>query len=225
MTEKEFGSVATAIYDAGCIQFGKFILTSGAKSPIYIDLRRIRSFWEEKSVVVEAYAKLLEGLQFDLLADMPSAATPLVSSLMDRLRIPQITPRMDKKSYGSGAKIDGVYSAGQTVAVVDDLITSSKSKLEAIEILTQNRLIVKDVVVLIDRQQGGKEELAKAGYNLHAYTTLPHLMDLYFTKGLINPEQFAFTMEYLGLDPTKTLEKRYTQERAKEYFREPGVIK
>lgn len=196
----QFEDVAEAIYEAGCIQFGSFVLKDKPISPIYINLRKLRSFPGQKGIVVDAYASLLNEIEKpDLLADIPTAATPLVSSLSDRLFIPQITPRMDEKSYGSGAKIDGVYEPGQTAAVFDDLITTSKSKLEAIAILKEAGLKVADVFVLIDREQGGRAQLTEAGYNLHAYTTLPHLLQYYVRAGLVTAEQFETTMAYLGI--------------------------
>lgn len=191
-------AAATALIDAGCITFGEFTLASGLPSPIYINLRRLRSFPGEKMMVVGAYEELLHPLEYNLLADVPTAATPLVSSLSDRLGVPQITPRMDVKTYGLGDRIDGQCKAGQIAAVVDDLITTAKSKLEAIEVLKGEGLIVRDVVVLVDREQGGKEQLASLGFQLHTAFTMPSLMEYYNRVGLVTPEQFETVMNYLG---------------------------
>lgn len=160
-------------------------------------MRRIRSFPEQKVVVVDAYTDLLKPLTYDVLADVPTAATPIVASLSDKLRVPQITPRMDQKAHGTGAKIDGVFKEGDTTVVVDDLITKATSKLEAIEVLESAGLKVTDVVVLIDREQGGRQELEERGYQLHAALTLPHMVSLYKAIGLITPEQFETVMDYL----------------------------
>lgn len=199
---REQEQVASAVFEAQCILFGKFTLASGAKSPIYVDLRKIRSFPEQKQVVVDEYERLLRPLEFDLLADVPTAATPLVSSLSDRflankLTKPQITPKLDAKDHGTGAEIDGAYSQGQTVAVVDDLITTAGSKLKAIEVLERNGLGVRDVVVLVDREQGGREGLAERGYDLHASVTLRDLVQFYGKEGLIPDSRMSETLEYL----------------------------
>lgn len=196
---EQFEQVAKSLFEAGCIKFGEFTLKSGLKSPIYIDLRVLRSFPYQKKEVVNAYLSLLEPLDFHLLADVPTAATPLVSSISDRMCCPQITPRMDEKSHGSGAKIDGTYQEGQTAVLIDDLITTSKSKIEAISVLEANRLRVKDVVVLIDREQGGRAQLAEVGYNLHTYTTMPYLLNFYGKTGLISGTQLETTLTYLGI--------------------------
>lgn len=196
--EGQNAEAARALVEAGCIKFGEFTLASGLKSPFYVDLRRLRSFPPEKLSVVNAYEQLLAPLHYDILADVPTAATPLVSSLSDRLLIPQITPRADVKGHGSGAKIDGFYEGGEVAVVVDDLITTSRSKLGAIEILEEEGIKVMDVVVLIDRQQGGREELERLGYNLHAAFTMPNLMGFYSEAGLVTPEQFQTVMDYLA---------------------------
>ena len=83
-----------------------------------------------------------------------------------------IYPRKEAKSYGTKAEIEGEYHAGETVVVIDDLATTGGSKFEAIEKLTGAGLVVKDVVVLVDRQSGAKESLEQAGYPLHAVLTI-----------------------------------------------------
>lgn len=195
--EPKYEEAARALSQAGCIKFGEFILASGLPSPVYINMRRLRSFPEEKLHVILAYEDLLSNLRFDLLADVPTAATPLVASLSDRLLIPQITPRMDIKTYGSGDRIDGAYADGQMAVVIDDLITTSKSKMETIQVLTEEGLIVRDVVVLVDREQGGREQLQQAGYYLHSAFTMTNLMRFYNEVGIVNPQQFEIVMNYL----------------------------
>lgn len=94
-----------------------------------------------------------------------------------------ITPRTDLKGHGSGAKIDGFLETdkGKTALLIDDLVTKADSKLEAANILLKEGLIVTDVVVLIDREQGGKEELAEKGLTLHSAITLTEMFN-YYTK-------------------------------------------
>lgn len=176
--------VARAVLEAGCIRFGQFTLQSGRSSPIYVDLRLLRSLPLQKRTVVSEYKRLLKPVEFDLLADVPTAATPIVSSLTDRflqdgLIKPQITPRHDAKAYGSGNVIDGVFQKGQVAVLVDDLITTAASKLRAIGILEEAGLAVRDVVVLVDRDEGGGEELKQRGYRLHASMTLPEMARFY----------------------------------------------
>lgn len=201
--EEKFDAVAGALIEAGCIKFGDFVLKSGLRSPIYVDLRTLQSFPSQKALVLDAYEETLLGLKFDLLAGIPLAAVGFASSLSDRLMIPQITPRMDQKDHGTMAKIDGAYKAGQTAVLIDDLITTSKAKQEAAAVLEADGLKVTDVVVLIERGQGGREQLAKAAYNLHAFTKLAPLMHSYDRNRLVTPEQYAITKDYLDAEESK----------------------
>ncbi len=176
-----------SLFDIGAIKFGDFRLKlhetypDAPLSPLYIDLRMIRRFPETKRAAVEAYRELVAPLSFDLLADIPTAATPVVASLSEVLNIGMITPRTDAKSHGSGAKIDGMTpeDAGKTAVLIDDLVTHADSKLEAAAILQKQGYTVRDIVVLIDRQQGGEEQLEAKGFRLHAACTLTQILTFY----------------------------------------------
>ncbi len=196
--------LALELFDVGAIRFGKFKLRlhdecpNAPLSPFYIDLRIVRSFPRVMKQVVEAYEELLEDKRFDLLADVPTAATPIVAALSLRLRVPMISPRIDQKRHGAGTKIEGVFKEGQRVVLVDDLVTKADSKLEAIKILEENRLKVHDVVVLIDREQGGKTELEKEGYHLWAAFEISTLLEIYLQAGRLDKEQYREVISYLS---------------------------
>lgn len=187
-------TLSSKLFDIGAIKFGAFKLKlhdahpEAPLSPVYIDLRVLRRFPEAKAAAIDAYQEIVSPLLFDLLADIPTAATPLVSSLSDRLGLGMITPRIDSKGHGAGAKIDGLQESdrGKTVLLVDDLVTKADSKLEAAIILIQNGLVVKDIVVLVDRGQGGKEQLAERGLVLHCAMSMPQMLDFYTRVGQIS---------------------------------------
>jgi uridine monophosphate synthetase len=100
-----------------------------------------------------------------------------------------IYPRKEVKDYGTARQIEGEFRAGDRAVVLDDLITTGGSKLKAIEPLEAAGLEVKDVVVLIDREQGGGDELAEAGYRLHAVLGLGEMLDTLAEAGRISVEQ------------------------------------
>jgi len=189
----------------GAIKFGNYRMKlhdtnpEAPLSPIYIDLRVLRRFPSSKSVAVSAYEELVKPLEFDLMADVPTAATPLVSTLSDRLNVGMISPRAGAKTHGSGAKIDGLLEEdkGKIVVVIDDLVTGADSKMEAINTLLENGLIVKDVVVLIDRGQGGREQLAAKGYTLHSALTMDQMLRYYERTGLIKSDIYQLTAQRL----------------------------
>jgi uridine monophosphate synthetase len=169
-------SLSDKLLSAGCIKFGEFILKSGLKSPIYIDLRRIITFPKLLEQVGATYLPLLKDLKFDRIAGLPYAAIPIATAISLAGNYPMIYPRKEVKSYGTKAEIEGDYNAGETVVIIDDLATTGGSKFEAIEKLTGAGLVVKDVVVLVDRQSGAKESLAQAGYSMHEVLTIGQLL-------------------------------------------------
>lgn len=197
ITNYQLSSLADGLLDAGCIKFGEFTLKSGLKSPIYIDLRYIISFPKLLEQIGAAYLPLLETLNFSRIAGLPYAAIPIATAISLAGDYPMIYPRKEAKTYGTKADIEGEYHAGETVVVIDDLATTGGSKFEAIEKLTGVGLVVKDVVVLVDRQSGAKESLEQAGYNLHAVLTITQLLDHWETNGKVSKEKIEETREFL----------------------------
>lgn len=197
-------ALALGLFDIGAIRFGQFRLKLHEKhpdaplSPIYIDLRLLRSFPEAMKAAVDAYIELMGGLEFQCYADVPTAATPIVAVLSHKTGVPMISPRADKKEHGMRRQIDGVFKPGDVALVVDDLITLADSKLETISILEENSLIVHDVAVMVDREQGGVQELRKRGYTCHVVYELTELLKLFLEEDKISEDQFKQTTMYLS---------------------------
>lgn len=190
-------SLADGLLDAGCIKFGEFTLKSGLKSPIYIDLRQIITYPKLLEQIGQAYLPLLKELKFERLAGLPYAAIPIATAISLAGNYPMIYPRKEAKAYGTKAEIEGEYHAGETAVIIDDLATTGGSKFEAIEKLTGAGLLVKDVVVLVDRQSGAKESLEQAGYAMHAVLTISALLEYWENNGKVDKEKIAATREFL----------------------------
>jgi uridine monophosphate synthetase len=167
------------------------------QSPIYIDLRQIISHPNLLADIAQAYLPILSTLQFSRIAGLPYAAIPIATAISLTSNYPMIYPRKEVKAYGTKAEIEGEYHAGETVVVVDDLATTGGSKFEAIEKLTGAGLVVKDVVVLIDRQSGAKESLAQAGYSMHAVLTISQLLEYWEQNGKVEKDKIEETRFFL----------------------------
>jgi uridine monophosphate synthetase len=198
MTELSLKKLADRLLETGCIKFGEFTLKSGLISPIYIDLRRIISDPNLLQQIGAAYLPLLENLEFDRIAGLPYAAIPISTAISLAGNYPMIYPRKEVKEYGTKAQIEGDYHPGETIAVIDDLATTGGSKFEAIEKLTGAGLIVKDVVVLVDRESGAKESLAEAGYAMHAVLTISEMLDHWEETGVVEKDKIEATREFLS---------------------------
>ena len=190
-------SLADGLLSAGCIKFGEFTLKSGLKSPIYIDLRRIITYPKLLEQIGQAYLPLLKELKFERLAGLPYAAIPIATAISLAGNYPMIYPRKEAKSYGTKAEIEGEYYAGETTVIIDDLATTGGSKFEAIEKLTGAGLLVKDIVVLVDRQSGAKESLEQAGHAMHAVLTITQLLEYWESNDKVDKEKIAATREFL----------------------------
>ena len=190
-------ALVLTLHDIGAIRFGQFTLHSGRKSPIYLDLRLLASFPAALRQAAAAYRPLLEGLSFDLLAATPLAGLPIGTAISLDMNVPLIYPRGTAKSYGTGKRIEGDWSPGQTVVVVHDLITSGDSLLQGIHYLKEAGLQVIGAAVLIDREQGGRAALADQGYNLLSAVNMSQLLAILQDKERISAAQRIEVQEAL----------------------------
>ena len=198
ISNQELSNLADALLSVGCVKFGDFTLKSGAKSPIYIDLRRLVAFPELLKDVAAAYAEILDDLEFDQLVALPYAAMPIGTAISLHGGWPMIYPRKEVKGYGTKVEVEGVYDAGQRVVVIDDLISSGGSKLEGIQKINAAGLEVEDIVVLIDRQSAGVDFMGEHGYRLYSVFTLPQLLDHWEQNGAVNSEMISKTRVFFG---------------------------
>ena len=202
---------ADALLACGAVKFGAFRLKLHERepdaplSPIYVDLRVLRSWPDAIDTAVATLAEMISAAQlaFTRYADIPMAATPLVAILMHQTRVPMITPR-EAKTHGIAGTINGDFSIGETVLVIDDLVTHADSKLEAVRVLEANGLKVRDVAVLIDREQGAADQLAAAGYTLHAALQLSQLLDYWRDSGAIDQETYERVRAYQSANQAHT---------------------
>ena len=196
----EVRELAQALFEAGCVRFGDFRLKSGAHSPIYVDLRRLVTYPRLMAVVARRYARMLRPLEYDRIAAIPYAGLPIGVAVSMATGDPLIYPRREVKDYGSKRAVEGAYEPGETMVLLDDLITQGGSKLEAAVPLLAEGLVVRDVVVLIDREQGGAEDLARHGYHLHAAMTLREIVDALAESGHLSIPDARRVHEYLDGD-------------------------
>ena len=197
-------ALAADLLASGCVRFGQFTLKSGIVSPIYLDLRQLVSYPAALRRVARAYAGMLRAraLAFNRLAGIPYAGLPIATALALEMDTPLIYPRREAKEYGTKAAVEGAFAAGETALVIDDLATTGGAKIEAIQKLEAAGLTVRDVAVLIDREQGASQALAQAGYRLHAVCTLRQLLDAWRKSGAVTTEQFDRVTDFLNTDQT-----------------------
>ena len=191
-------ALIAALHDLGAIKFGDFTLASGIRSPIYIDLRLLVSRPQVLAQAAAAYAELLADIACDRVAGVPYAALPIGTAIAIAADKPLIYPRKEVKTHGLGRQIEGAWEPGERVVVVEDLITSGGSTIQTAETLRAAGLVVEDVIVLIDREQGGVEKLAAAGIRAHSVFRLRPLLDSLVEMRLLAADKRAEIEAFLA---------------------------
>jgi uridine monophosphate synthetase len=191
--------LAQDLHEIGALKFGEFTLKSGLTSPMYFDLRLFISHPRIMKKVAKLYAAQLTGLQYDRLAGVAYAALPIAGAVSLELEQPWIFMRKEglKKEYGLQKSLEGEYAKGETVVMIEDLVTRATSLLEAIGAIEQQGLVVKDAVVLLNYQKGGEELLKEKGYNLHAFMTVREVVDIMKAEGKIDDAKYQQCLELL----------------------------
>jgi orotidine 5'-phosphate decarboxylase len=214
-------------YKLEIIKFGKFTLKSGIESPFYVDLRPLAS---DPKILKKLAEHLLEILpkdnKLDLICGVPYAALPMATVMSLLSEIPLIMKRKEAKGYGTKKLIEGIYKQGQSCLLVEDVITSGKSLLETIAEVEKEGLKVSDIVVVLDRQQGGKELLEQKGYRVHTLFTITEVVEILHKAGEIDNEQVARIHDFLvGKQVKFEEEKRLSYEQKLEITKHPTAQK
>jgi orotate phosphoribosyltransferase len=143
--------------ECGAIQFGQFVLTSGATSDYYIDIKKASTNPNILKKIAKSMAEYTEG--YDLLAGMELGAVPLVVALSLETNIPYVIIRKEKREHGTGKQIEGGDVKGKRVLVIEDVITSGGSVVKTINIIREKQGIVDEVLAVVDRESGAEEKL------------------------------------------------------------------
>lgn len=178
----------------GAIEFGIFKLTSGKISPYYIDLRTVPSFPDAFQKICSLYVKLIEDEigkeNFERIAGVPTAGISFASVVAYHLKKPFLYVRKEEKPHGRQRRVEGVLMPGDRVILLDDLITTGKSLINAARAIRAEGGVVEHAVVLLDREEEGKENLEREGIRLHALMKASEAADKLYEIGVIDEEQY-----------------------------------
>ena len=192
-------TLSEALLRSKCVRLGSFKLKSGLISPIYLDLRRLVTHPDILKIVAKDYAKVLADLpvQYDRLCGLPYAALPIATAVSLETNKPLIYPRREAKAYGTKASIEGHFNKGDRVVIIDDLVTTGETKIEAIDKLRSAGLEVVSIVVLIDREQGATKFLGDRGFDFRAVTNLTKLLAAWKSTNSISQEQYEKVVDFM----------------------------
>ena len=191
--KKLIEELAMVLVKVRALQIGTFTLASGRLSSYYVDLRAVPSYPGAYRYVIDAYSSLLKnevGLdKFDVIAGIPTAGLAFSSPIALQLEKPMIYVRKEAKEYGRQKRIEGTLNLGSRVLVMDDVITTGHSVMGGVDAIREEGGEVKQVAVLIDRLEGGKANLKKAGAALHSLTDVMGMIQMLHKNEAISDEE------------------------------------
>ena len=192
-------SLILDLHAINAIQFGSFTLKSGILSPIYIDVRLIISYPKLMKKMSALLNKLVSSITFEVICPIPYAALPIATALSLEGEHPMLMCRKESKEHGTKKMIEGKFEKGQICLLIEDVITSGASILETTAVLRKSDLEINDAVVILDREQGGKERLRENGIVLHSLISIFDLLKVLFHEKNISEESFREVIEFLAV--------------------------
>jgi len=183
------------------IKFGDYILASGKKSPYYIDLRQTISSPITMDWIANSLSRIILNEigrdKIDRILGVPTAGVPFATVVSQKLSIPLIYYRQARKEHGVRKKVEGLLERNDRVLVIDDLITTGESVIEAAEVVRDQGGVVNELVVLLDREQGGPERLRASRIEPHVLFKISNAMTWLHSVGLIEDAIFETLIQYI----------------------------
>jgi len=198
--------LAQTLFDLGGVQFGNFTVSESAvSSPVFVNPKvlisnptalRVASKLMQQEINLAQSLRRARAHSFTVVAGVPVGGLLLATAFSLETNIPMIYARVRPEGTGKRG-IEGRFNIGDAALIIDDLITRGSSVLETAELLEENSLKVKDVIVLVDREHGATERLRRRGFNLISILKLDVMLNHYMSRGLISEETYNICAEYL----------------------------
>ncbi len=158
--------------EVGALKFGNFILSSGKKSNVYVDIKTACTHPHILKKIAMLMHEKIKGIEFDKIACIELGGVPLAVALSLEVKKPYAIFRKEKKDYGIGGDLIGEIERNEKVIVVEDVTTTGKSAFSVIERVKEKGGRVVAVLTVVDREEGAKD-------------LIPNLMPLLKLKDLL----------------------------------------
>ena len=162
-----------ALRDADAVQYGEFELSHGGTSEYYVDKYLFETDPHCLRLIAEAFGERLDGTR---LAGVALGAVPLVAATSVETDTPYVIVRKKAKEYGTGNQIEGRFEEGEEVVVLEDIATTGQSAVDAVEALRKAGAVVNRVLVVVDREEGARKNLADHDVEMEALVTASDLL-------------------------------------------------
>jgi len=208
--------LARTLHHLGAVHFGDFSLgRSTIHSPIYIDLKVMLgdpTVLRNAAKLIQQETRFGQSLRrpkvgwFDVVAGVPYGGLHLATAFSLETNTPLTYARQPKEDSETAHVIEGVRPSGGTALIVDDLVTGGRSILETAGLFRQEGLQARDVIVLVDRDQGAAERLKQHGLHLISILKLSVMLNLYVAEGWIGEDQHQQALEYISAARSRAAE-------------------
>ena len=162
-----------ALRDAEAVKFGEFELSHGGTSEYYVDKYVFETDPRCLGLIASAFA---DRVGEERLAGVALGAVPLVAATAVETDRPYVIVRKEAKAYGTGNRIEGEFEAGEEGVVLEDIATTGRSAIDAVEALRAAGAVVERVLVVVDREEGAASNLAEHDVELEALLTASELL-------------------------------------------------
>jgi len=197
--------IAEKLINIGSVQFSfnnHFTLTSGLKSPVYVDCRKIISFIDERDFIMKEAVKYFKtnSLQFDLVAGGETAGIPYAAIISEKTKKPMLYIRKKPKGFGKNQQIEGEFKEGDNAILIEDLATDGGSKVIFVEAMRKAGLIVKDIFVIFYYDIFNFEDsvLSKLDVKIHSLCTWRDIISVIENKKLYNNNDIENLKRFLS---------------------------
>ena len=163
-----------ALRDADAVQYGEFELANGGVSDYYVDKYLFETDPRCLRLVAEAFAERIDpGTK---LGGVALGGVPLAAATSVVADVPYVIARKKAKEYGTANRIEGRLDEGEAVVVVEDIATTGQSAVDAVEALRDAGAEVTRALLVVDREEGGRELLSNHGVEMAALVTASDLL-------------------------------------------------
>jgi len=200
----EYRDLCLALFDLGAVRFGDFVLSHGAHSPLYVDLRLLFSYPKLFKQVVAMWAPLVPAITpLPRVCGAPYGAVPLATLLSAQYDMPLLLLRKEAKEHGRKKSLEGEYAPGDHCLVVEDVVTSGGSLIRTVQALQEVGLICHPCT-LLDRQQGGEAAVwEETQTRLRSLLNMSELLACLHQEGRLSEQELQDLVSYLQKNAVK----------------------
>ncbi len=207
--------VSLSLVRNDALKIGDYILHSGKKSPYYVDLRQSISNHIALDWIANSLARIVINEigkeKVDKIMGVPTAGIPFATIVSQKLAKPMLYYRRERKEHGVRKKIEGKLERNDRILMIDDLITTGQSVIDAAEAAREQGGIVCELVVLLDREQGGREAIRGKNIEPHVLFNISEAFTWLNEVGLLGDKDYEMIMTYIKSEKAE-LKARETKE-------------